>query len=98
MRSYFNEIYVKNDNNMIYVVSSIEMFDNHKYMIIHLSLVCGWDYINPDYNNQQGYVKASNFICDVQTEMFSFYFLEESLTECLESNGYNIIEKLPFIN
>lgn len=93
-----NEVYVKTSNNLIYETESIETYDCQNYFTINLVLVAGYDYINADYTDAQGYVSAKNFIDDVQTETETYYYIEESIVECLESNGYEILKKLPTIH
>lgn len=90
-----NAIYVKNDDKLVYKVESVEIYDNYNSLRLNLKLVCGWDYVNPDYNDVQGWCPADRFIEDVQSEMEICYFLKESVKECLEDNGYEILEKNP---
>lgn len=95
-----SKIYVKNNNNLIYEVnySRANILSSNSYCLGYdLNLVCGYDYINPDENDIQGYVNKDRFTDNVQFETLIFYPLEESLKECLEENGYAIIEKLPKI-
>jgi hypothetical protein len=46
-------------------------------------------------NNTQGWCKADRFIEDVQTVQEICYVMDESVKECLEANGYEILEKCP---
>lgn len=89
------KIYVKNEDNKIYVINEAEMHDGEPTIRYSMDLVCGWDYVNPDAGNLQGYVGAESFIDDVQWESVGQYWLDESLTECLTSNGYEILDKCP---
>jgi hypothetical protein len=88
-------IYVKNDDKLVYKVISMEIYDGYNSLRLNLKLVCGWDYINPDENDVQGWCKAENFNEDVQDEQEICYIMEESVKECLEANGYEILEKCP---
>lgn len=88
-------MYVKNEDNLIYEVKIGTMWD--KSLDIKLNLICGWDYINPDCNDIQGYVPNNRFVEDVQTETEVCYYYEEGIKNCLIENGYEIIEKLPKI-
>ena len=92
----YGQYYYKNDNG-IYKISDIKL-ETSDYGIIYLNLVCGYDYINPDVNDIQGYVQADRFIDDIQTEMHSWYYLTESLNQCLIENGFEILEKIPIIH
>lgn len=93
MKKYLEnyKFYVQDDDKKIYEVGSFEVYDGYKSIHLNLELVAGWDYVNPDYNDIQGYVPADRFIDDVQCETVIQYFLEESATEALESDGYYII-------
>ena len=93
MKKYVKEA----DTKFIYEVSIGAKEDS--YMILDLNLVCGIDYINPDqqYDDRQGYVRADRFVADVQTAQCVCYYWEESIQECLETNGYEVIDKLPII-
>ena len=92
------KIYAKNDNNLIYETQSINTYDGYDWLEINLVLVAGYDYINPDENDIQGYVKANKFIEDVQTETVIQYFLTEGMKDSLNDNGYEILDKLPIIH
>ena len=97
MKAYLEskKIYVRNDDKMAYEVNSIEIYDGCDYMKLNLVLVAGWDYVNPDDNDIQGYVGADRFVEDVQTETENCYFMKESITECLEDNGWIILNGNP---
>ena len=66
--------------------------------MINLILVAGYDYINTDENDIQGYVSASNFVDGVQDETVVQYFMVESMKQCLIDNGYEILDTLPMIH
>ena len=96
MRKYFearHKVYVKKDNEYVYEVESIEAFDGCDYLQVNLVLVAGWDYVNPDYNDIQGWCPADRFIEDVQSDFIYQYFIEESMKEALEANDYTVIKK-----
>lgn len=86
-----DKIYVKNEDNLIYCLEYFEVYDKSNNFILNLNLVAGWDYINPDISNEQGYVPANRFVEDVQLESITCYFLTEGINECLEDNGYEIL-------
>ena len=88
-------MYAKKDN-LIYEIKLGLRDDVHTQ--VNLNLVCGWDYINPDENDIQGYVSSDKFIDNVQYDLCSWLYWDESLKECLIDNDYEIVEKLPKIN
>ena len=96
MRAYLSDhkLYVKNNDNLIYVVDSFDCYDNHPYIGVHLQLVAGWDYLNED-SDAQGWCHADRFIEDIQTDYINQYFLVESMKESLEENGYKVMDELP---
>ena len=96
MRAYLSDhkLYVKNNDNLIYVVDSFDCYDNHPYIGVHLQLVAGWDYLNED-SDMQGWCHADRFIEDIQTDYINQYFLVESMKESLEENGYKVMDELP---
>ena len=85
------QIYIKDCNDLVYKVTYGTIEDT--CIIWNLELYCGWDYINPDENNIQGYVPANRFIEEVQYDTVIQYFFEEGLKECLIENGYIPINK-----
>lgn len=96
MRAYLSDhkLYVKNNDNLIYVVDSFNCYDNHPYISVHLQLIAGWDYLNED-SDMQGWCHADRFIEDIQTDYINQYFLVESTKESLEENGYKVMDELP---
>lgn len=97
MRHYLenHKFYVMNeDEKLVYKVGEFESFSNHESIHIHLELVAGWDYVNPDYNDVQGWCSADRFVEDIQFEIVSQYFLKEGMEEALEENGYTILEEI----
>ena len=81
------KVYVKNDDKMVYEVS-LQRHGGAFYHLITLELVCGWDYVNPDENDIQGYVKPERFVDGVQYESLTFYPLDETILGRLEEEGY----------
>lgn len=86
-------IYVRTeDRNFIYKIVSVEELGSMTHCLRYeMELVAGYDYIEPDYNNRQGYITPNMFTESVQYESISVYPLEESLKESLESDGYEVI-------
>lgn len=93
-----SKIYVRNNDNLIYVVESVTSYNNGcDYLQVNLKLVAGIDYISPDENDVQGWCSANNFVEEVQEDSINQYFIKESMIEALESNGYTIVENVPAI-
>ena len=93
-------MYIKNKDNLIYEVElngcgSSTSIDGYRWY--NLNLVCGIDYINPDKNDIQGYVKAERFIESVQYDNISVNNFDECLKDRLEEEGYTLVKKLPKI-
>ena len=90
-----HKFYVENeDDKLVYKVGSYETYANCNYLHINLELVAGWDYVNPDENDIQGWCPANRFVEDIQTETVIQYFLQEGMKEALEANGYTILENI----
>lgn len=90
-----HKFYVVNDTgNFVYKVGEFETYGNTEYILINLELVAGWDYVNPDENDVQGWVSADNFVEDVQFEDVTQYFIKEGMEEALTENGYTILENI----
>ena len=97
MRHYLesNKFYVMNEaEKLVYKVGEYETYYGHDALHIHLELVAGWDYVNPDYNDVQGWCPADRFVEEVQTEIIAQYFLVEGMKESLEANDYTILENI----
>lgn len=88
-------IFAKNEDNLVYRLKSMEMYDGYDSLRLNLVLVCGFDYINPDISDEQGWCPANKFIEDVQDTQEICYIMSESIKECLEVNGYEILEECP---
>lgn len=90
-----HKFYVVNDaENLVYMVNQFEAYYNSEAIHIHLELVAGWDYVNPDENDVQGWCPADRFVEDVQTEIIAQYFLVEGMKEALTENDYTILENI----
>lgn len=97
MRHYLenHKFYVLNpDEKLVYKVGEFESYSGYEAIHIHLELVAGWDYVNPDENDVQGWCPADRFVEDVQTEIVAQYFLVEGMKEALEENDYTILDKI----
>ena len=80
------------DKKLVYLVNEYETFYSSGHLQIHLELVAGWDYVNPDYNDIQGWCPADRFIEEVQDEYINQYFLKEGMEEALEENGFTVLK------
>ena len=90
-----HKFYVVNaDDKLVYKVGEFETFGNVDYIMVELELVAGWDYVNPDYNDVQGWVGAERFVEDIQFEYVTQFFLVEGMKEAVEANGYTILEEI----
>lgn len=84
MRHYLenHKFYVLNeDSKLVYKVGEYETYHDSEGIHIHLELVAGWDYVNPDENDVQGWCPADRFVEDVQWDMVFQYFLVEENQE-----------------
>lgn len=81
-------LYVQNEDKMVYSVEMKLQQASEFYYHLELTLVSGWDYVNPDENDIQGYVGANKFIEEVQWESYTFYPMEETILDRLKEEGY----------
>lgn len=87
-----NKFYVMNeDAKLVYKVAEFETYGDAEFITVELELVAGWDYVNPDENDVQGWVGADRFVEDIQFEYVNQYFLVEGMKEALEANDYTIL-------
>ena len=86
---------INDDRNLIYSVylNNTVLKGRDSYNEYGLHLDQGWDYVNPDENDVQGWVDAEMFVEDVQYESVIQYFVVESLEEALEEAGFSIYTK-----
>ena len=90
-----HKFYVANeDGKLVYKVGKFETYGNANFITIELELVAGWDYVNPDENDIQGWVSAENFVDDIQFEYINQYLLDEGMKEALKENGYTVLENI----
>lgn len=92
-----NEIYVRHGHSMIYKVAELKMRTDN-WIDITLELVCGWDYIDADGSNAQGFVGKENFVEEAEFEYLSCDIMNESIMQVLKENGYKKINNLPTIH
>jgi len=85
-------VYVINDSKLIFKVDFERQLDSKEYGLLYrLELVAGYDYVNADENDLQGFVGASRFIDDVQLEHFTVYPMDETIKDRLIEEGYTLI-------
>ena len=90
-----NKFYVMDETEkLVYKVATYETYSDCTYLQVNLELVAGWDYVNPDYNDIQGWCPADKFVEDVQYESVMQYFLKEGMEEALEENGFTVLEEI----
>lgn len=92
--------YIDENKKMIYKLTEVSFTNNGEPTGRYaLELITGYDYINPDWSNAQGWVSPNNFIDEVQYICGLWYYLEESLNEYL-SDYDNLVplDKLPKIH
>lgn len=88
---------IKRDG-FIYEVNQPRVLDSRKISLSYaLELICGYDYINPDLNDIQGWVSPNMFIDEVQSSDIMVYW-DESLKDRIIEEGYEIIGYLPKIH
>lgn len=91
MMKFSNPLYVENGEKMIYQLTDIELKENG-LAYLYLELVCGYDYINPDNSNIQGYVDKSKFSDDIQHEIVSCDILAESMIQALNNDDFYVLK------
>ncbi len=96
MMKFSKQLFVENSDHLIYELKDIELMENG-LAYLYLDLVCGYDYVDPDNSDKQGYVDSSKFVEEVQHEIVSCDILAESLTKALNNDGYTIKKELPKI-
>ncbi len=90
------QLFVENCDHLIYELKDIELMGNG-LAYLYLDLVCGYDYVNPDESDLQGYVDNSRFVEEVQHEIVSCDVMAESFVKALNNDGYTILSELPKI-
>ena len=85
---------INEDEKLVYKVGKFETYGNANFITVELELVAGWDYVNPDYNDVQGWVSADRFVEDIQYEYINQYFLEEGMKEALTENDFKVLENI----
>lgn len=85
---------VDETEKLVYKVGEFETYGNADFITVELELVAGWDYVNPDENDIQGWVGADRFVEDIQYEYVNQLFLVEGMKEALDYHGYTVLEKI----
>lgn len=81
-------LYVESEDKFVYKVEMVARQKESFYYSLELELIAGWDYVNPDENNIQGYVGADRFTESVQGDYLTFYPMDETILERLDDAGY----------
>lgn len=87
------KIYVKNADKFIYTVAEIEVREDG-LLNVWLDFVCG---IDAD-KSELGYIGKGNFGWLIENEFIICDIMNDSLTQALKMNGYEVIEELPQIH
>lgn len=83
------ELHVINGDNLIYKLTGFNQIDSTAIgFSYNLELVAGYEYIDADNSNVQGYVSKEAFTDEVQWDMITFYPLIETLAEALADSDY----------
>lgn len=95
MKIYLNDkkFYIQNEDKFIYEVNAFNVYDGYDSMRFETKLLAGWDYINPDENDLQGYVPADRFREEIQEEEHIVYIMQESVNEYFKSDGWKILSE-----
>lgn len=91
-----NTYVMHTEDKMIYKLRKELRADG--YLDLTLELVCGWDYIDADGSDQQGYVGKDFFVEEAEYEYLTCDIMNESIMQVLSDNGLKVIEKLPKIH
>ncbi|MGP0689872.1 hypothetical protein ACW5UC_25355 [Priestia aryabhattai] len=93
MKKINAEIHVINEDKMIYKVEQFKQIGSREFALTYmLELIAGWDYVEPDMSNKQGFISANMFTDEVQSDFLTVYPLLESLGERLKEEGYTVID------
>lgn len=91
-------MFIVKKDGLVYEVKQPKVFCIDKMSLIYeLNLICGFDYINPDNNDIQGWVDASRFTKESQSEDILVLY-DESLLDRLNEEGFKVLDKLPEIH
>lgn len=91
-----NTYVMHTEDKMIYKLQTEMRADG--WLDLTLELVCGWDYIDADESDAQGFVGKEYFVEEAEFEYLSCDIMNESIMQVLNENGLKVIEKLPTIH
>lgn len=91
-----NTYVMHTEDKMIYKLQKEMRADG--WLDLTLELVCGWDYIDADESDAQGFVGKEYFVEEAEFEYLSCDIMNESIMQVLNENGLKVIEKLPTIH
>ncbi|ASR79084.1 hypothetical protein AARONPHADGERS_283 [Bacillus phage AaronPhadgers] len=81
---------INEDETMVYKLESFQQMQMSKGfgLSVNIDLIAGWDYVETDYSNKQGWLSKEGFVETTHHETFTFYPMVESLKEALEEAGF----------
>jgi len=91
-----NPIIIKDDLNNLFKINNFRQIDGEDHLLCYtLEKIAIWDYINPDYNNSQGF---SDYFVECSNESIIVSILDETLQYRLKEEGYTVLKSLPKIH
>lgn len=97
---FAGELYAINEGEtMIYKLESFNQLgmSNGFGLSVDMELVAGYDYVEMDYSNKQGWVSKEGFIETTHNETFTFYPFVETLAEALKEAGFKQLSTIASI-
>ncbi|AMW62741.1 hypothetical protein DIGNKC_272 [Bacillus phage DIGNKC] len=88
---FSGELYAINEEEtMIYKLESFNQMSMNKDfgLSVDMELIAGYDYVEMDYSNKQGWVSKEGFVETTHNETFTFYPFVETLAEALKEAGF----------
>lgn len=91
-------MFIVQKENLIYEVKSPRVVSSKDMSLEYpLQLVCGIEYIDPDYSDKEGWVDCSRFVDELQEDNILVLY-DEDLSTRLCDDGYIKLDKLPHIH
>ncbi|QDH50259.1 hypothetical protein ALPS_273 [Bacillus phage ALPS] len=84
---------INEDETMVYVLESYSQLDMSQGFGLNVSmeLIAGWEYIDIDYSDRQGWASKDSFVSETHNEYFTFYPMVETLKEAIEEAGFKLL-------
>ena len=88
---------VINNDQILYTLRDTPRFKYdsevcNSYIVWTLIPIAIYDYVNPDYSDQQGWLQDIPYTGELDYEEIVQYVCQESLKEALEDSGYSFID------